>query len=106
MRRQALNPFFSKASIVRLQPIITSLVEKLCVRIDECKRCRTANQHPIGIYVFYNRCHNIVFPQSMLESPRYSRLVAAVVQNYPGDSGDEQVVKAVSLDVENHQRTS
>ncbi|PMD45104.1 putative cytochrome P450 [Hyaloscypha variabilis F] len=33
----ALNPFFSKASIVRLQPIITSLVEKLCARIDECK---------------------------------------------------------------------
>ena len=37
MRRQALNPFFSKASIFRLQPIITSLIEKLCTRIDECK---------------------------------------------------------------------
>ena len=63
------------------------------------QRCRTANQHAIGIYVVYDRCHNIVFPKSMLESPRYSRLVPAVVQNYPGDSGDEQVVKAVSLDM-------
>jgi hypothetical protein len=70
------------------------------------QKCRTANQHAIGIYVFYDRCHNIVFPKSMLESPRYSRLVPAVVQNYPGDSGDEQVVKTVSLDMENHRRAS
>lgn len=37
MRRQVLNPFFSKACIVRLQPIITSMIEKLSARIDECK---------------------------------------------------------------------
>ncbi|TGO66285.1 hypothetical protein BOTNAR_0064g00230 [Botryotinia narcissicola] len=35
MRRSALNPFFSKASIERLSPILTSMVEKLSSRLAE-----------------------------------------------------------------------
>jgi Cytochrome P450 len=49
MRRQALNPFFSKASIVRLQPIIASMIEKLCARIDENK----ATGQPINMRLAY-----------------------------------------------------
>ncbi|TGO41072.1 hypothetical protein BHYA_0027g00500 [Botrytis hyacinthi] len=35
MRRSALNPFFSKASIERLSPMLTSMVEKLSSRLEE-----------------------------------------------------------------------
>jgi cytochrome P450 len=38
LRRAPLNPFFSKQSILRLEPTISSMVEKLCSRIDEFKR--------------------------------------------------------------------
>jgi len=38
LRRAPLNPFFSKQSILRLEPTISSMVEKLCGRIDEFKR--------------------------------------------------------------------
>ncbi|CZR53191.1 uncharacterized protein PAC_03069 [Phialocephala subalpina] len=33
-RRQVLNPFFSKASIMRLMRVISSMIEKLCSGID------------------------------------------------------------------------
>ena len=36
-RRRAINPFFSKASINRLLPVIQSKVRKLCTRLDEVK---------------------------------------------------------------------
>ncbi|TGO20145.1 hypothetical protein BTUL_0001g01570 [Botrytis tulipae] len=35
MRRSALNPFFSKASIERLSPMLSSMVEKLSSRLEE-----------------------------------------------------------------------
>ncbi|TVY53908.1 Cyrochrome P450 monooxygenase [Lachnellula cervina] len=38
LRRQPLNPFFSKQSILRLEPTISSMVEKLSSRIKEFKR--------------------------------------------------------------------
>jgi len=34
MRRAAMNPFFSKASVRRLQPIIHERIEKLMSRIE------------------------------------------------------------------------
>jgi hypothetical protein len=34
-RREALNPYFSKASVVKLEELIQSNVEKLCERIEE-----------------------------------------------------------------------
>jgi hypothetical protein len=33
MRRAPLNPFFSKRSVARLEPMIRSVVEKLCTRL-------------------------------------------------------------------------
>ncbi|CCD43671.1 similar to cytochrome P450 [Botrytis cinerea T4] len=45
MRRSALNPFFSKASIDRLSPMLTSMVEKLSSRLEEF---RNTNQ-PLNI---------------------------------------------------------
>lgn len=39
-RRRALNPFFSMASIDRLEPIMRTLIEKLCARIDEAQTSR------------------------------------------------------------------
>ena len=33
MRRAPLNPFFSKKSVARLEPMIKSVVEKLCTRL-------------------------------------------------------------------------
>ena len=33
MRRAPLNPFFSKKSVVKLEPMIISVVEKLCARL-------------------------------------------------------------------------
>lgn len=38
LRRQPLNPFFSKQSILRLEPTLSSMVEKLCSRIDDFKQ--------------------------------------------------------------------
>ncbi|KAI9644280.1 hypothetical protein NHQ30_007636 [Ciborinia camelliae] len=45
MRRAALNPFFSKASINRLSPMLTAMVEKLSSRLEEF---RNTNQ-PLNI---------------------------------------------------------
>ncbi|KAA8565346.1 hypothetical protein MFRU_045g00490 [Monilinia fructicola] len=45
MRRAALNPFFSKASINRLSPMLTTMVEKLSSRLEEF---RNTNQ-PLSI---------------------------------------------------------
>lgn len=48
-RRHALNPFFSIASIYRLEPIMKSLIEKLCARIDEAKKACT----PLNMRLVY-----------------------------------------------------
>lgn len=39
-RRAALNPFFSKQRIVRLEPVIQSLVRRFCERAEEFSRKR------------------------------------------------------------------
>lgn len=41
-RRRAMNPFFSMASIDRLEPVMTTMIEKLCRRIDEVKEASMA----------------------------------------------------------------
>jgi hypothetical protein len=38
LRRQPLNLLFSKASIIRLEPTINSIIENLCRRLDEFKK--------------------------------------------------------------------
>lgn len=38
IRRAALSPYFSKRSVVQLEPIISSLVEKLCDRFRDFQR--------------------------------------------------------------------
>jgi cytochrome P450 len=38
MRRAALNPFFSKQQINRLEPMLTYMIDKLCGRIDEFQK--------------------------------------------------------------------
>lgn len=35
LRRNALNPFFSKQAIGRMEPLIRSLIEKLCTRFEQ-----------------------------------------------------------------------
>ncbi|KAN0095715.1 cytochrome P450 [Hyaloscypha variabilis] len=37
-RRAALNPFFSKQKVARLQPMLSFMVEKLCNRIEEFRQ--------------------------------------------------------------------
>lgn len=37
MRRNALNPFFSKQAIGRMEPLIRGLIEKLCARFEKSK---------------------------------------------------------------------
>jgi cytochrome P450 len=37
LRRGALNPFFSKQAISRMEPLIRELIEKLCKRFDQFK---------------------------------------------------------------------
>jgi hypothetical protein len=37
-RRSAINPFLSKQSVARLQPMLTFMVEKLCNRIEEFRK--------------------------------------------------------------------
>lgn len=34
MRRGALNPYFSKAAVVKLEPVIYAAVDKLCRRLE------------------------------------------------------------------------
>ena len=38
LRRMALNPFFSRRSVLQLEPMIRSLVEKLCARLEGFKQ--------------------------------------------------------------------
>lgn len=38
VRRAALNPFLSKQTIARLQPMLTFMIEKLCSRIEEFRK--------------------------------------------------------------------
>ncbi|KAH7407097.1 putative P450 monooxygenase [Phaeosphaeria sp. MPI-PUGE-AT-0046c] len=37
LRRNALNPFFSKQAIGRMEPLIRDLIEKLCGRFERCR---------------------------------------------------------------------
>lgn len=37
LRRSALNPFFSKQAITRVEPLIRDLIEKLCARFETCR---------------------------------------------------------------------
>jgi cytochrome P450 len=36
-RKQALSPFFSKAAVSQLEPLIQEKVEQLCARLEELK---------------------------------------------------------------------
>lgn len=38
VRRSALNPFFSKQSVTRLEPVIRSYVEKMCARFENLRK--------------------------------------------------------------------
>ena len=38
LRRSALNPFFSKQAITRMEPLIRELIEKLCARFETCRK--------------------------------------------------------------------
>lgn len=38
LRRNALNPFFSKAAIGRMEPLIRDLIERLCGRFDKARQ--------------------------------------------------------------------
>src|SRR5271168_2092871 len=38
VRRAALNPFMSKQTVARLQPMLTHMIEKLCNRIEEFRK--------------------------------------------------------------------
>ncbi|KUJ12388.1 cytochrome P450 [Mollisia scopiformis] len=48
-RRAALNPFFSKQQINRLQPMLTHMISKLCSRIDEFEE----SGQPMGMRPVY-----------------------------------------------------
>ncbi len=48
-RRRALNPSFSKASIVRLTPVIWSKIERLCSRFDEFR----GTDQPVNVRLAY-----------------------------------------------------
>lgn len=37
MRRAAMNPFFSKQVVARLEPMLIFIIEKFCTRIEEHK---------------------------------------------------------------------
>ena len=38
VRRGALSPFFSKQNVNHLEPMISYMVEKFCVRVDACRK--------------------------------------------------------------------
>lgn len=40
LRRSAMNPFFSKQAIARMEPLIRDLIEKLCARLERCRDTR------------------------------------------------------------------
>ncbi|KAG9232265.1 cytochrome P450 [Amylocarpus encephaloides] len=83
MRRQPLNPLFSKQSIFRLEPTINGLVEKLCSRFDEFKK----SGQPIPLRIAYscfttdvvtlyslNKCWNF------LDDPEFSPVWCATIK--------------------------
>ena len=49
LRREALNPYFSKANVLRLEDRVTRCVGKLCVRFERYK----ASQEPVNLTVAY-----------------------------------------------------
>jgi hypothetical protein len=50
IRRGALNPFLSKQTVIRIQPLLTYMIDKLCNRIEEF---RTSGQ-PMPIRLVYS----------------------------------------------------
>lgn len=54
MRRSALSPFFSKASVRRLQPVIWEKVDKLLRRLDEFKNTGQPVRMDIAYAAFTN----------------------------------------------------
>ena len=51
-RREALNPFFSKKSVVKLGPMIAEKVQELCRRLEECMRQQTPINLSDAYYAF------------------------------------------------------
>ena len=37
LRRGALNPFFSKQAVARLEPVIREIIDKVCARFEKCR---------------------------------------------------------------------
>jgi hypothetical protein len=50
MRRAALNPYFSKQSILRLMPVILSKIQRLCQRFEEFEY----SKQPLNMDIAYS----------------------------------------------------
>ncbi|KAL3427154.1 cytochrome p450 [Phlyctema vagabunda] len=77
-RRQAINPFFSKASISRLEPVLSSIIGKLCSRLES----RRGSGVPINIRHLYTcltidviTSYGMSFCWNSLDSPDFSPLL-------------------------------
>lgn len=58
MRRSALNPFFSKASIRRLQPVIWTQVDILLERLEEFKKSGRPLRMDLAYFALTNGRHD------------------------------------------------
>jgi hypothetical protein len=62
VRRAAVNPFFSKQSVARLQPMLNFMLEKFSRRIEERRQSekpiREANAHVLGLHVSCDGYHH------------------------------------------------
>ncbi|OJZ88942.1 hypothetical protein ASPFODRAFT_42057 [Aspergillus luchuensis CBS 106.47] len=86
MRRSALSPFFSKASVRRLQPVIWEKVDKLLKRLDGLKN----TGHPVRMDIAYAAFTNDVIMQYSFSHSR-ERL-----QKYDFGEAAQEAVLAMS----------
>ena len=78
-RRAAINPFFSKQNIQRLEPMLTHMLEKFCARIDEFQASgQVLNLRPVYTCLMTDIISLYVMNESwnFLDSPDFSLLWA------------------------------
>ena len=91
LRRNALNPFFSKQAIGNMEPLVRDLIEKLCIRfegfrrtgepVDTLKAYAALTTDVITTYSF-NTSYGCIedpdwkweWPEAMVESTKFERL--------------------------------
>jgi hypothetical protein len=77
LRRAPLGPFFSKRSVLKLEPLIKSSIEKLCGRLNEFRQTK----EPVNLRYAFNAMNLDMYDTELL-SPRMTMLTFYSITDY------------------------